>query len=129
MRIADSAKNGLPSHREGREAMAKRKMNPNSLKNLIPNSQRTREELQAMGRKGGKTTSILNKIRWGVTIRFIYTGIDGKWGSFKVLEKKPKQAEEAIRRAVDKANRVLHEELEKEYRKMFKEYTGHFPHF
>lgn len=28
-------------------------MHPNSLKNLIPNSQRTHEELQTMGRKGG----------------------------------------------------------------------------
>ncbi|MBR2556496.1 MAG: hypothetical protein IKE94_16735 [Aeriscardovia sp.] len=28
-------------------------MNPNSLKNLIPNSQRTKEQLSEMGRKGG----------------------------------------------------------------------------
>ena len=36
--------------------MSKKNIHPNSLANLIPNSQRTKEELQEMGRKGGKAS-------------------------------------------------------------------------
>lgn len=40
-------------HRQGVKAINKRGMNPNSLANLRQNSERTREQLQSMGRKGG----------------------------------------------------------------------------
>ena len=42
-----------PDRTEKRTEKNERKMNPNSLKNLIPNTQRTKSQLQQMGSKGG----------------------------------------------------------------------------
>ena len=101
--------------------MTKKQMNPNSLKNLIPNSQRTHEQLSAMGKKGGKANGS-KSVHWKLTIIQYETG-------WKLVCFSPQEAKEGIERALEKANFILHQELEKEFCALWKKKYGHKPRF
>ena len=65
-------------------------MNPNSLKNLIPNNQRTREELQEMGRKGGKASARVRRENRKLETTITVTTTDG--AVFRIKAKTPESA-------------------------------------
>ena len=65
-------------------------MNPNSLKNLIPNNQRTREELQEMGRKGGKASARVRRENRKLETTITITTTDG--AVFRIKAKTPESA-------------------------------------
>ena len=107
--------------------MAKREMNPNSLRNLIPNSQRTKEDLQEMGRKGGRKTSRIKREHWELNL-YITLAVPGYgFGKFEILEAYPNEAEREIKEAVHVATITLEEELKKAYCKMYKRRFGRNP--
>ena len=65
-------------------------MNPNSLKNLIPNNQRTREELQEMGRKGGKASARVRRENRKLETTITIATTDG--AVFRIKAKTPESA-------------------------------------
>ena len=106
--------------------MAKQ-MNPNSLRNLIPNSKRTKEQLQEMGRKGGTATSKIRRERWEVNLYVRFDVPGHGFGKFEVLAAYPGEATEEIRKAVHVATTTLEDELKKAYCKMYKRRFGRNP--
>lgn len=68
-------------------------MNPNSLKNLIPNNQRTREELQEMGRKGGKASGAARRKAKESAVTITIDTTEGE--RFRIKGKTPEAAVEA----------------------------------
>ena len=65
-------------------------MNPNSLKNLIPNNQRTREELREMGRKGGKASARVRRENRKLETTITIATTDG--AVFRIKAKTPESA-------------------------------------
>lgn len=81
----------------------KKKMHPNSLANLIPNSQRTKEELSEMGRKGGKASG--RSKRENYTVLTLET-TDGE--RYKVRGRTPEKAAEAMAALEEDLTRSWH---------------------
>lgn len=75
-------------------------MNPNSLKNLIPNNQRTREELQEMGRKGGKASARVRRENRKLETTITIATTDG--AVFRIKGKTPEAAVEAAGKLEDR---------------------------
>lgn len=71
--------------------MSKKNIHPNSLANLIPNSQRTKEELQAMGRKGGKASG---KVKRENIVTISIDTVQGE--RYIVRGRTPEKAAEAV---------------------------------
>ena len=66
-------------------------MNPASLANLVPNSKRTREELQRMGRKGGVMSG---KARRENRVTMTLQTMDGE--TYRIRGATPQKAAEAM---------------------------------
>ena len=69
---------------------SKRKMNPASLANLIPNSKRTHEQLSHMGRKGGKASGQVRRDQKKEATTIVIETIEGD--VFRVKGRTPEAA-------------------------------------
>ena len=69
---------------------SKRKMNPASLANLIPNSKRTHEQLSQMGKKGGKASGQVRREQKKEATTIVIETIEGS--TFRVKGRTPEVA-------------------------------------
>lgn len=81
----------------------KRRMNPNSLNNLIPNSRRTHAELSEMGRRGGIQSGITRSC---YRVKMTLDCIDGN--SYKVEGRTVEEAAAALEALEDMLYRSYH---------------------
>lgn len=69
---------------------SKRKMNPASLANLIPNSKRTHEQLSQMGKKGGKASGQVRREQKKEATTIVIETVEGD--VFRVKGRTPEAA-------------------------------------
>ena len=69
---------------------SKRKMNPASLANLIPNDRRTHEQLSQMGAKGGKASGQVRREQKKEATTIVIETIEGS--TFRVKGRTPEAA-------------------------------------